>query len=475
MRNKVKKLHASKRIAYAAIIVGSLVAFLIGLHANILYTECILVHQRKQNAKSRPPYPCPVLKSGKEFPRSKYTCMLFNNSITKLYSKYLKLKKEEQGESMDAEEVCTSVDGPGYKKCSIDSTQDETSSTTLEPGNVNNEHPASGQHLMVDIKNVDSDFLASSERLAEALLEIINETNLTLLSYHCHDNKPSRVSCVGILLQSHISVHSWPKFGIVALDLYTCGPGDLVPMIPEIERIFAIATPPKSNGDLNERPCMVWTHKLRGSQLSSETLHLGRDLGSRILERDFDLKIKVASTETESQRIDLFDFIRANHSLSSTSYNQGLSRDESYINLHPEFFRRQRSLFLNGVLRSSRDGVEAFYEAFVQPGMFSHNEPEKVLILGGGEAAILREVLKHNTVKSVIVVENNKHLVQFAKDYLPCWSDCSDLQGSAHWCGNDKRAKIFYKDPVAWLHNRFKGTKRIKHANRFDVIIIDTL
>ena len=65
-------------------------------------------------------------------------------------------------------------------------------------------HLPAGQHLLVDIKDVDSNFLNSEERLAFALVELINESKLTLLSYHCHSLVPNGVSCAGILLESHV-------------------------------------------------------------------------------------------------------------------------------------------------------------------------------------------------------------------------------------------------------------------------------
>jgi len=46
-------------------------------------------------------------------------------------------------------------------------------------------HLPAGQHLLVDIKNVDSSFLNSEHRLATAMVELITASKLTLLSYHC--------------------------------------------------------------------------------------------------------------------------------------------------------------------------------------------------------------------------------------------------------------------------------------------------
>lgn len=65
------------------------------------------------------------------------------------------------------------------------------------------QHRPSGQHLLLDIKGVDSDFLNSEERLSTAMVDTVSESGLTMLSYHCHALFPSGVSCVGILLESH--------------------------------------------------------------------------------------------------------------------------------------------------------------------------------------------------------------------------------------------------------------------------------
>lgn len=66
-------------------------------------------------------------------------------------------------------------------------------------------HLPSGQHLLIDIQYVDHDFLNSEEKLATAMIDLVNDSKLTLLSYHCHSLVPVGVSCVGVLLESHVS------------------------------------------------------------------------------------------------------------------------------------------------------------------------------------------------------------------------------------------------------------------------------
>ena len=62
-------------------------------------------------------------------------------------------------------------------------------------------------------------------------------------------------------------------------------------------------------------------------------------------------------------------------------------------------------------------------------------------IIGGGEGATLRKILKHKFVESVTMVKINKELVSMCQEHLLEWSDCSNMEGSdADSCFNGSRA-----------------------------------
>ena len=126
------------------------------------------------------------------------------------------------------------------------------------------EHLPVGQHLLLDIRNVDAGFLASEERLATAMLEVVNQCGLTLLSYHCHNLEPAGVSCVGVLLESHVSFHTWPSEGVITLDLFTCGSNSLLPVVTSAERLFGVPDVSADPNDPFSRPESVWAYKPRG-------------------------------------------------------------------------------------------------------------------------------------------------------------------------------------------------------------------
>lgn len=165
-----------------------------------------------------------------------------------------------------------------------------------------NSHDPAGQHLLVDMIGVEKAFLDSEERLSDAMVRTVHESGLTMLSYHCHKLDPAGVSCVGVLLESHISFHTWPEEGVITLDLFTCGSNPLLPVVSVIERLFGIGDNVKTK----------WSHELRGYRY-------GDDKSNRYLENFSDLilyilspletadKKHVFSNNTKYQRVDIWD------------------------------------------------------------------------------------------------------------------------------------------------------------------------
>jgi spermidine synthase len=131
---------------------------------------------------------------------------------------------------------------------------------------------------------------------------------------------------------------------------------------------------------------------------------------------------------------------------------------------------------LDGVLQSRRSGDAPYHEALVHPAMFTHQNPKRVAIIGGGEGATLREVLKHNTVEKVVMIEIDEMMVMASREFLPEWSDCSNLVGSAPNCFDDSRTEVFFEDAFKWFIDRFSDGGALKGTEEpFDVIIMDAL
>ena len=346
----------------------------------------------------------------------------------------------------------------------------ENRSIVQEPSMDSAVHEPSGQHLLVDIKNIDGDFLDSVDRLAHAMVESVKAGGLTMLSYHCHKLIPSGVSCVGVLLESHISFHTWPDDGVITLDLFTCGSNPLLPVLPKIEELFAIG----------ENTETQWSHELRGFRLDvnrTNYLDHSSDLAFWVLSPlEMHTKKRIVSTRSKFQQIDIWDILEVDD---VPSYEDALRHnlqpgDPRWTT--PELATPDRLLFLDGTLQSLSMSEREYHEALVHPAMFAHRSPKHVALIGGGEGATLREVLKHKSVETATMIELDSELVAIAREHLPQMSDCSDLVGSAPNCFDDSRTNLIFAEGVKWFVDRFgPDAFEPKPDYQFDVIILDAL
>lgn len=96
-----------------------------------------------------------------------------------------------------------------------------------------------------------------------------------------------------------------------------------------------------------------------------------------------------------------------------------------------------------------------YHEAMTHPAMSAHHMPKNILIIGGGDGGILKNVIWHKSVKSVKLVEIDEGVIRFSKEYLK-----SIHQNSL----SDVKAKIIIGDGKKFIE---------KTKEKFDIIIAD--
>lgn len=79
-----------------------------------------------------------------------------------------------------------------------------------------------GRHLVVELWGCQAN-LNNPEEIRKALVEAVHRAGATLIDVHVHTFNPHGVSGVAVIAESHISLHTWPEHGYVALDVFTCG------------------------------------------------------------------------------------------------------------------------------------------------------------------------------------------------------------------------------------------------------------
>ena len=78
-----------------------------------------------------------------------------------------------------------------------------------------------------------------------------------------------------------------------------------------------------------------------------------------------------------------------------------------------------KALVLDGKWQSCTGDEFLYHEALVQPALICHQAPKRVLILGGGEGATAREVLRWKTVEQVLMVDIDLEVVDACQTHLP--------------------------------------------------------
>jgi spermidine synthase len=112
-------------------------------------------------------------------------------------------------------------------------------------------------------------------------------------------------------------------------------------------------------------------------------------------------------------------------------------------------------LVLDGVIQATERDEFAYQEMITHVPLNAHPNPKKVLVVGGGDGGVLREITKHDCVEKIDIVEIDESVVRLAKVYLP------DMAKGF----NDPRVTLHITDGFEFLAQR---------TNEYDVIISDT-
>jgi S-adenosylmethionine decarboxylase len=83
-----------------------------------------------------------------------------------------------------------------------------------------------GKHLLLEVYDVKFDLLNDSTALQETMVRGIERAKMTILNIFSYCFLPQGCTIVIALAESHVSCHTWPENGSIAIDVYTCGDGN---------------------------------------------------------------------------------------------------------------------------------------------------------------------------------------------------------------------------------------------------------
>ncbi|NIJ41850.1 spermidine synthase [Parvibaculum indicum] len=115
-----------------------------------------------------------------------------------------------------------------------------------------------------------------------------------------------------------------------------------------------------------------------------------------------------------------------------------------------------RMMALDGVTQLTMRDEFIYHEMMTHVPILAHGGAKRVLIIGGGDGGILREVTRHKTVEHVTMVEIDPSVTEFAKKHL------AEVSNGAF---DDPRLNLVFAD----------GAKFVEETeDRYDVIIVDS-
>lgn len=83
-----------------------------------------------------------------------------------------------------------------------------------------------GKHLLLEVYDVDFSLLNDVISLQEAMEKGVERAQMTILNVFSYCFIPQGCTVVIALSESHVSCHTWPENGCLAVDVYTCGEGN---------------------------------------------------------------------------------------------------------------------------------------------------------------------------------------------------------------------------------------------------------
>ncbi len=94
-------------------------------------------------------------------------------------------------------------------------------------------------HIIADFSGCRPDMLEFSRQGEEILKQTVEKSGLRCVLIKSHQFEPAGYTAAALLTESHITLHTWPEFGAVQIDIFTCGSHDRArTAFAELKKLF---------------------------------------------------------------------------------------------------------------------------------------------------------------------------------------------------------------------------------------------
>jgi spermidine synthase len=264
-----------------------------------------------------------------------------------------------------------------------------------------NDHTSLGRHIIAELYNCDIGKISDVSYVEKSMLAAADKSGATVINSTFHHFSPFGVSGVIVIQESHFSIHCWPEFAYASVDIYTCG----------------------NTVD----PWIAYEYLLQAFQAShGSTVELNRGQRNLIGHQKANL-----TSIPEKKKVNT-DGIKHTRNIWFTQRNEHIalslrhSGERLFLEQSPfqkiEIYQTEafgKILVLDGKIVCAEEDEYVYHEMIAHVPVFSHPDPQKVLVIGGGDGGTVRELVKHEKIQSIDLVEIDRQVVSAAKKYLP--------------------------------------------------------
>ena len=294
-----------------------------------------------------------------------------------------------------------------------------------------------GLHLTGDLFDCSCSaaLLTDLETLSKACRDATNESKLTIVDQAWHrfpewNGEAGGITGTLLLAESHLAIHTWPERRGVTLDVYVCNfTDDNTGMAEQLFETLMLAFRPKNHV----------VNRITRGDLAAGTAG----------------DPAVASSPAEKDDL-IFDWLNT-HSGYGTTATKTLAQIQSpYQKVEVYETQQFGKLFrLDGRMMTSEADEFFYHECMTHQAALVHPNPESILIIGGGDGGSSEELLKHPSVKRIVMAELDPVVIDVSKKWLRA------IHKGAF---DDPRLEVSVGDGFEFV----KST-----AERFDMIVLD--
>lgn len=288
-----------------------------------------------------------------------------------------------------------------------------------------------GLHLTADLYGCEgaAELMIDSAAIALLCRTQTEVAGLTLMDdqwvkFPDWQGHPGGVTGMVLLAESHLAIHTWPETGNVTLDVYVCNFSSdnsgkaqrLLDAVVEAYRPRQVVRNQLVRGDISDHGPVAATAPDDGWVAERLTPSVAFNYRA----------VQIEQRKTAHQSLEVLET--------------------------PAFGRVLR---LDGRLMTSEKEEFFYHEAIVHPAAIAHEGPHRCLIVGGGDGGAAEELLKHPSVREIVLAELDDQVIEVAR---------RQLHGVHRGAFDDPRLRIKIGDGMAFVD---------RSPGQFDLILMD--